>query len=82
MTKQLVWTATEEGVGDGTLEKDSAQTLPALNVPHLNDKNSLQLLNNDTSITLNVLERNRIIKPKPWIYGSVHFLCKNDDREY
>lgn len=59
MTKQLVWTATEEGVGDGTLEKDSAQTLPALNVPHLNDKNSLQLLNNDTSIKLNVLERNR-----------------------
>lgn len=63
MTKQLVWTATEEGVGDGTLEKDSAQTLPALNVPHLNNKNSLQLLNNDTS-KLNVLEQNRFNQTK------------------
>lgn len=64
MTKQLVWTATEEGVGDGTLEKDSAQTLPALNVPHLNDINSFQLLNNDTSIKLNVLEQNRFNQTK------------------
>lgn len=64
MTKQLVWTATEKGVGDGTLEKDSAQTLPTLNVPHLNDKKSLQLLINDTSIKLNVLERNRFNQTK------------------
>lgn len=80
MTKQLVWTATEEGVGDGTLEKDSAQTLPALNVPYLNNKNSLQ--NNNTSIKLNVLEQNRFNQTKAMDRWKRIFLCKNDDREY
>lgn len=64
MTEQLVWTGTEEGVGDGTLEKESAQTLSTLNVPHLHNNDPLQKLNNNTSIAINILQRNQFSHTK------------------